>query len=208
MGEFLHVGRTERQVADDIRAVMVGEGHAHAEFAIVAAGPNGASPHHDSSDRVIVAGDVVVVDIGGRMPSGYCSDSTRTYAMEWVPEDFRRPYEVLLAAQIAACEAVRPGVLCSAIDKAARDVITAAGYGDYFIHRTGHGIGREGHEDPYIVLGNDLPLEPGMAFSIEPGIYLAGHQGARIEDIVVCTETGGERLNLRPRELAVLGNGS
>jgi Xaa-Pro aminopeptidase len=208
MGEFLRVGRTERAVADDIRAAIVEEGHATAEFAIVAAGSNGASPHHDASDRVIADGDVVVVDIGGTMPSGYCSDSTRTYAMGAVPEDFREPFDVLLAAQIAACETVRPGVLCSAVDKAARDVIAAAGYGDYFIHRTGHGIGLEVHEDPYIVHGNDLPLEPGMAFSIEPGIYLPGRQGARIEDIVVCTETGGERLNLRPRELVVLGAGS
>ena len=208
MGEFLCVGRTERDVADLIRAAIVEEGHATAEFAIVAAGPNGASPHHEAAERVIAHGDVVVVDIGGTMPSGYCSDSTRTYAMGAEPSDFRVAYDLLLAAQIAACEAVRPGVTCSAIDRAARAVITAGGYGEYFIHRTGHGIGREVHEDPYIVSGNDLPLEPGMAFSIEPGIYLPDRVGARIEDIVVCTQTGGERLNLQPRELVVLGAGS
>ena len=208
MAEFLCVGRTERDVAELIRAAIVAEGHATAEFAIVAAGPNGASPHHEAADRVIAHGDVVVVDIGGTMPSGYCSDSTRTYAMGAEPADFIEAYDLLLAAQIAACEAVRPGVACSAIDKAARDVITAGGYGEYFVHRTGHGIGREVHEDPYIVSGNDLPLEPGMAFSIEPGIYLPDRVGARIEDIVVCTETGGERLNLQPRALVVLGAAS
>ena len=208
MSEFLRVGRTEREVAVQIFAAIVSEGHATAEFVVVGSGPNGASPHHEASDRVIAVGDVVVVDIGGRMPSGYCSDSTRTYAMGVEPTDFREPYDLLLAAQIAACQAVRPGVTCSAVDKAARDVIAAGGYGEFFIHRTGHGIGREVHEHPYIVAGNDLPLEPGMAFSVEPGIYLPGQQGARIEDIVVCTDTGGERLNLQPRELVVLGGGS
>jgi len=146
----------------------------------------------------------VVVDIGGPMPSGYCSDSTRTYVVGDPPEDFVAYYKVLQAAQEAACDAVRPGVPCEEIDAVARRVIEEAGYGEYFIHRTGHGIGLEVHEEPYIVAGNTEPLAPGMAFSVEPGIYLPGRHGARIEDIVVCTETGGERVNNRPRDLIVV----
>jgi Xaa-Pro aminopeptidase len=145
-----------------------------------------------------------VVDIGGMMPSGYCSDSTRTYVVGEPPTDFLAYYDALLTAQVSACEAVRPGVSCEAIDAVARSVLTEAGYGQHFIHRTGHGIGLEVHEEPYLVAGNTRPLEPGMAFSVEPGVYLPGRHGARIEDIVVCTDTGGERLNLRPRELVVV----
>lgn len=204
MGEWLRVGRTEREVAADIIDAILAEGHVSADFAIVAAGPNGASPHHEPSDRVIAAGDPVVVDIGGTTADGYCSDSTRTYAVGAPPPEFVDYYEVLLQAQVAACELVKPGVTCEEVDAAAREVIAAAGYGDHFVHRTGHGIGRETHEEPYIVAGNDLPLEPGMAFSVEPGIYLEGRHGARIEDIVVCTADGGERLNLQPRGLVVL----
>jgi len=158
-------------------------------FAIVGSGPNGASPHHTAGDRVLRPGDPVVVDIGGTMPSGYCSDCTRTYVIGEPPADFTAYYEVLRAAQEAACAAVRPGVAAEAVDAAAREPIAAAGYGEYFVHRTGHGIGLESHEDPYIVAGNTEPLEPGMAFSIEPGIY-PGANGARIEDIVVCTGDG------------------
>jgi len=204
MAEWLRPGRTEREVARDIARAIVAEGHARVDFVIVASGPNGASPHHEVSNRVIQAGDPVVVDIGGTTHEGYCSDETRTYAVGEPPEDFLRYYGVLLEAQEEACEAVRPGLTCETVDLVARDVITDAGYGDYFVHRTGHGIGLETHEDPYIVGGNDRPLEPGMAFSIEPGIYLPGRHGARIEDIVVCTESGGERLNLRPRDLLIL----
>jgi Xaa-Pro aminopeptidase len=205
MAEWLRPGRTELEVAGDILAAIREHGHATADFAIVASGPNGASPHHTASDRVIAAGDPVVVDIGGTMPSGFCSDSTRTYVAGGAPPaEFLGYYEVLRRAQHAACDAVRPGVSCEAVDAAAREPITAAGFGPAFLHRTGHGIGMDGHEDPYIVAGNDLPLEPGMAFSIEPGIYLAGRHGARIEDIVVCTEGGARRLNNRPTELVQL----
>jgi len=144
------------------------------------------------------------VDIGGAMPSGYCSDSTRTYAVGDPGADFLDLYQVLQAAQEAACGWVRPGVSCASVDAAARDVIDAAGYGDLFVHRTGHGIGLETHEDPYIVAGNETLLEPGMAFSVEPGIYVQGRHGARIEDIVVVTADGVERLNQTPRELVVL----
>ncbi|HKA68037.1 MAG TPA: Xaa-Pro peptidase family protein [Actinomycetes bacterium] len=202
---WLRPGRTEREVGRDIADAIVAAGHLRADFVIVGSGPNGASPHHEISDRVIQDGDPVVVDIGGIMPSGYCSDSTRTYVVGAPPVDFVAYYDALLTAQIAACEAVRPGVSCEFIDGVARDLLTAAGYGEYFIHRTGHGIGLEVHEEPYLVAGNARPLEPGMAFSIEPGVYLPGRHGARIEDIVVCTETGGERLNLSPREFVVVG---
>jgi Xaa-Pro aminopeptidase len=205
MGEWLRPGRTEQAVAADISAAIREAGHATADFAIVASGPNGASPHHSASDRIIETGDPVVVDIGGTMPSGYCSDSTRTYIAGGAPPaGFAEYYEVLRRAQIAAVAAVRPGISCADIDAAARAPINAAGYGPAFLHRTGHGIGLDGHEDPYIVTGNTLAVEPGMAFSIEPGIYLAGRHGARIEDIVVCTDTGGQRLNTVTTDLVVL----
>ena len=201
---WLKVGRTEREVGADIAAAIIEEGHVQVDFVIVGSGPNSASPHHEVSDRVIQRGEPVVVDIGGTTSAGYCSDSTRTYVMGSAPSAFAEYYEVLRQAQVAACEHVRPGVSAESVDAAARDVIAAAGFGDQFIHRTGHGIGMESHEDPYIVTGNTLPLEPGMAFSVEPGIYFAGQHGARIEDILVVTESGGERVNLRPRELTVL----
>ncbi len=204
MGEWLRAGRTEREVGRDIAEAIAAEGHKSVDFVIVGSGPNGASPHHEVSDRVIEPGDPVVVDIGGTTEDGYCSDSTRTYAVGEPPAEFRRLYRVLLAAQTAQTEAVRPGVTAEALDAVGRDIIAGAGYGDLFIHRTGHGIGLEGHEEPYIVAGNPQPLEPGMAFSIEPGIYVDGRFGARIEDIMLCTEHGGERLNVTMRELAVL----
>jgi len=197
---WLRAGRTERQVAADIADAILQEGHARVDFTIVGSGPNAASPHHEVSDRALQPGDAVVVDIGGTMPSGYCSDSTRTYVIGAPPPEFAVYYQVLRDAQQAACAAVRPGVTAEAIDAAAREPIAAAGYGGYFVHRTGHGIGLESHEDPYIVSGNAEPLRPGMAFSIEPGIYPGPH-GARIEDIVVCTEQGCERLNNASREL-------
>jgi Xaa-Pro dipeptidase len=205
MAEFLKPGRTEAQVGADIAAAIVEEGHAGAAFVIVGSGPNGASPHHDMSDRVIEAGEVVVIDIGGPLPSGYHSDCTRTYAVGGEPPAaVRDAYAVLQDAQERAVRAVRPGVTAQEIDSAARSPITAAGLGERFLHRTGHGIGLEVHEEPYIVAGNDLLLEPGMAFSVEPGVYLDGEWGARIEDIVVVTEDGCERLNNRPRDLVVL----
>ncbi|ASU79225.1 aminopeptidase P family protein [Actinopolyspora erythraea] len=205
MGEFLRVGRTEAEVGADISRAIVEEGHSEAEFVIVGSGPNGASPHHALSERVIQEGDVVVVDIGGPMPSGYNSDCTRTYSLgEPRGADVRGTYEVLHAAQRAAVETVRPGATPAEVDAAAREPITAAGFGDCFVHRTGHGIGLDVHEEPYIMGGSDLALEPGMAFSIEPGIYQQGHWGARIEDIVVVTEHGVESVNNQPHELVVL----
>jgi Xaa-Pro aminopeptidase len=200
---WLRAGRTERQVAADIAEAIVAEGHATADFAIVGSGPNGAIPHHTAADRVLQAGDAVVVDIGGTMPSGYCSDCTRTYAIGEPPDEFAAYYRVLQAAQEAAFLAVRPGVTAQAVDAAAREPITAAGYGEFFVHRTGHGIGLETHEDPYIVSGNAEELRPGHAFSIEPGIY-PGQHGARIEDIVVCTDDGRQRLNNATRDLIVV----
>jgi Xaa-Pro aminopeptidase len=201
---WLRPGRTEQDVAADIASAITAEGHARIDFVIVASGPNAARPHHEPSGRELVPGDTVVVDIGGTMPSGYCSDCTRTYAIGTPPPDFAAYYQVLKAAQDAACAAVRPGVSAEAIDAAARQPISAAGYGEYFVHRTGHGIGLETHEDPYIVAGNTEPLAPGMTFSVEPGIYPGPH-GARIEDIVVCTAEGCERLNNATRELVCVG---
>ena len=185
------VGRTEADVSREVRDRLLAEGHEAAEFAIVASGPNSASPHHDAGDRVIQAGEPIVLDIGGSL-DGYCSDTTRTL---WVTggdagrgptPEFRRLFDVLREAQAAATAAVRPGVACERIDAVARAIITDGGHGPDFFHRTGHGIGLETHEDPYLVDGNAEPLAPGMAFSVEPGIYLAGRYGARIEDIVVC----------------------
>ncbi len=201
--EWLKPGLTERQVGAKIAEAILAEGHVQVDFVIVGSGPNAASPHHEVSDRVIRPGDVVVVDIGGTMPSGYCSDCTRTYAVGEPPSDFTAYYEVLRQAQEAACQAVRPGTTAEEIDRTARGIIAAAGYGEWFIHRTGHGIGLESHEDPYIVEGNSIPLENGMAFSVEPGIYPGSH-GARIEDIVVCTEDGVARLNNAPRTLVIV----
>jgi Xaa-Pro aminopeptidase len=205
MAEWLRVGRTEAEVGADIAAAILDEGHVSVDFVIVGSGPNGASPHHELSDRTIAAGDVVVVDLGGGIPSGYRSDCTRTYAVGGSPgAEVAEWYAVLQAAQAASVAAVRPGVTAEAVDEAARTVIADAGWGEHFIHRTGHGIGLDTHEAPYIVSGNDLPLVPGMAFSVEPGIYLAGSCGARIEDIVVCTDDGVRVLNEGRRELVEL----
>ncbi|HET9344855.1 MAG TPA: Xaa-Pro peptidase family protein [Candidatus Limnocylindrales bacterium] len=203
------IGRTEADVSREVRERLVAEGHDSAEFAIVASGPNSASPHHDASDRVIRAGEPIVLDIGGTL-AGYGSDITRTL---WVTggdpargpdEEYRHLFAVLQTAQETATRAVRPGIACEAVDAAARDVIAAEGYGEAFIHRTGHGIGLEGHEEPYLVSGNDEPLGAGMAFSIEPGIYLAGRYGARIEDIVVCGPDGAIPLNEANRNLRIV----
>jgi Xaa-Pro aminopeptidase len=205
MGEWLRVGRSEAHVGTDIAAAILAEGHVAVDFTIVGSGPNGASPHHELSDRTIEAGDLVVVDIGGMTATGYRSDCTRTYVVGGSPDpSVAEWYGVLQAAQEAATAAVRPGVTAEDLDAAARRVIDDAGWGEHFIHRTGHGIGLDTHEAPYIVAGNDLPLQPGMAFSVEPGIYLAGRCGARIEDIVVCTEDGVRILDNGPRELVEL----
>lgn len=197
-------GRTERELSRIVAEMTLEEGHDTAAFAIVASGPNGASPHHEAGARTIGAGDAVVVDFGGRK-DGYCSDTTRNFHVGEPSPRYREAFAVLREAQDAAVAAVAPGVAAAAVDAAARSVIAAAGYGEYFIHRTGHGIGLEVHEHPYIVSGNDLPLEPGMAFSVEPGIYIPGEFGMRIEDIVVVTDDGARRCNESPRDLVVVG---
>jgi Xaa-Pro aminopeptidase len=202
--QWLRPGRTEREAAADIASAIAASGHARIDFVIVGSGPNAAKPHHEPTGRVLREGDAVVVDIGGTMPSGYCSDCTRTYVIGAAPPDMAGYYEVLREAQDAACQAVRPGIRAEAVDAVARDAIAAAGHGEHFTHRTGHGIGLETHEDPYIVAGNTEELEPGMAFSVEPGIYPGPH-GARIEDIVVCTANGYQRLNNASRDLVVVG---
>jgi Xaa-Pro aminopeptidase len=202
------VGRTEADVARDVRDALVEEGHDTAEFWIVASGPNSASPHHEPSDRVIGTGEPLLLDIGGRR-AGYCSDITRTV---WIAGDdgagpdatFRTIYELTAAGQAAARAAVRPGVSFEALDAAAREVISAGGYGEHFIHRLGHGIGIEVHEEPYAVAGNRELAQVGNTFSCEPGIYLDGRYGVRIEDAVVCTAEGGRSLNEAPRELRVV----
>jgi Xaa-Pro aminopeptidase len=205
MADFLRVGRTEAAVGADIGAAILAEGHTGVDFTIVGSGPNGASPHHELSTRTIEAGDVVVIDIGGETATGYRSDCTRTYVVGGpATAEVAEWYAVLQAGQEAAVAMVRPGVTAEDVDAAARRVIDDAGWGEHFIHRTGHGIGLDTHEAPYIVAGNDLPLRPGMAFSVEPGIYLAGRCGARIEDIVVCTDDGVRNLNNGPRELVEL----
>lgn len=193
-------GRTEAEVSRRVNDLLIEAGHDTADFAIVASGPNSASPHHGPGERVIGAGDAIVLDIGGTR-AGYCSDTTRTAFVGDPPPDFAALYEVLRRAQAAACAAVAPGVAAGEIDRAARQIIDEAGYGEQFFHRTGHGIGMETHEEPYLFTGNPEPLVPGNAFSVEPGIYLAGQWGARIEDIVICTESGGERLNTTSTDL-------
>jgi len=199
--EWLRAGRTEREVAADIAEAIVAEGHRTVEFVIVGSGPNGADPHHEVSDRVIEDGDIVVVDIGGAVPSGYNSDSTRTYVVGTPDPEAAARIAVLVQAQQAAVDAARPGATASEVDGAARQVLADAGLADAFLHRTGHGIGVSVHEEPYIAPGNDLVLREGMAFSIEPGIYFAGSWGARIEDIVVLTVDGCERLNTAEHSL-------
>jgi len=200
--------RTEADVSREIRRRLIDEGHDIADFAIVGSGPNSASPHHDASDRVIRAGEPVVLDIGGTR-AGYASDTTRTV---WVageagiaPEpEFIRVFEVVRDAQARATAAIQPGVPAEQIDATARSVIANAGYADFFTHRLGHGIGLEVHEDPYIVAGNSAPLKPGMAFSVEPGVYLPGRWGVRLENIVMCSATGVTVLNRSSLDLRVL----
>ena len=202
------VGRTEADVAREVRERLVDEGHDSANFWIVASGPNASSPHHEPAERVIQAGEPIVIDIGGAL-GGYCSDISRTV---WVTGDadvrpsaeFTKLYDTLQRAQAASTAAVKPGVECQDIDRAARSIITDAGMGELFIHRTGHGIGLEGHEDPYMVEGNAEPLAVGNAFSIEPGIYVEGRHGARIEDICVCAADGPDLLNQVTRDLLVV----
>ncbi len=197
-------GKSERRLAAEVAAMTVEEGHEAATFSIVASGPNGASPHHEAGDRVIGEGDAVVLDFGGRL-AGYCSDTTRTFFVGEPPDRFLDAFAAVRAAQQAGVEAAAPGVPAEEVDRAARRVIAEAGYGDCFVHRTGHGIGLEEHEHPYVVEGNPERLEPGMAFSVEPGVYLPGEFGVRIEDVVVVAAAGAERLNLSSRDLHLVG---
>ncbi|MER3452675.1 MAG: peptidase M24 family protein, partial [Acidimicrobiia bacterium] len=198
------VGRSEAEVSAEIGRRLLAAGHARVNFAIVASGPNAASPHHEPGPRVIGPGEAVVCDFGGTM-GGYCSDITRTvWTSTPPPEEFVHVYEVVQNAQETAVAAALVGTPCEAVDTAARAVIEKAGFGANFWHRTGHGIGREEHEDPYIVAGNREPLAPGHVFSVEPGIYLPGRFGVRIEDIVVATAEGPERLNTVDRSLHVV----
>jgi Xaa-Pro aminopeptidase len=195
--------RTELDVAARLRELLLEAGHETVEFTIVGSGPHGASPHHEPNRREIRAGDAVVLDFGGRT-GGYCSDVSRTVAVQRPPKDFDHVYHVVREAQDAAFQAVSPGVPAHEVDRAARTVIEGAGLGDLFLHRTGHGIGLELHEAPYIVEGNEEPLRPGMCFSIEPGVYLPGEFGVRIEDIVTVGEEGGVRLNRATRDLEIV----
>lgn len=202
--DFLVPGRTEAEVAADIAEAIVAEGHSEVAFIIVGSGPHGADPHHECSDRELRVGDIVVVDIGGPYEPGYNSDSTRTYSIGEPDPDVARRYAVLQRAQRAAVDAVRPGMTAEQIDAAARDVLAAEGMAEAFVHRTGHGIGLSVHEEPYIVAGNQLALQEGMAFSVEPGVYFPGQWGARIEDIVIVTAEGAVSVNHRPHDLVVV----
>ncbi|MEW2386968.1 aminopeptidase P family protein [Streptomyces venezuelae] len=196
-------GRRETDVAADLADLLRRFGHSQVDFTVVGSGPNGANPHHEAGDRVIERGDMVVLDFGGLL-HGYGSDTSRTVHVGEPTAEEQRVHDVVREAQAAGCAAVRPGAACQDIDRAARDVITEFGYGEYFIHRTGHGIGVTTHEPPYMIEGEEQPLVPGMCFSVEPGVYLPGRFGVRIEDIVTVTEDGGRRLNTTAREMAIV----
>ncbi|MGW1868540.1 aminopeptidase P family protein [Streptomyces mauvecolor] len=205
-GEIVKVrfaGRKETEVAADLAALLMKYGHSQVDFTVVGSGPNGANPHHEAGDRTIEHGDMVVLDFGG-LKHGYGSDTTRTVHVGEPGAAEQRVHDVVREAQQAGFEAVRPGVACQDVDRAARAVIADAGYGEYFIHRTGHGIGVTTHEPPYMIEGEERPLVPGMCFSIEPGIYLPGRFGVRIEDIVTVTDDGGRRLNNTDRAMAIV----
>ncbi len=194
---------TEREVADRLGDLLLEMGHERVGFTIVGSGPNGASPHHEPGPRTIQARDSVVLDFGGRS-AGYFSDVSRTVAVREAGTELEQVHEIVRDAQERAFRTVRPGVSAQEVDRAARRAIEEAGYGALFLHRTGHGIGLEEHEAPYIVEGNTEPLRAGMCFSIEPGIYLPGKFGVRIEDIVTVTDDGAARLNHAPRGLEIV----
>ena len=196
-------GRRESDIAADLAGFLREHGHSQVDFTVVGSGPNGANPHHEKSERVIEDGDMVVLDFGG-LKDGYGSDTTRTVHVGEPTDEERKVHDIVRQAQQAGFEAVRPGVECQEIDRAARKVIADAGYGEYFIHRVGHGIGLTTHEPPYMVEGETHRIEPGMCFSIEPGIYLPGRFGVRIEDIVVATADGGRRLNNTDRKMRIV----
>lgn len=199
-GEVPLVGRSEAEIAADIAGRLVAAGHDSVEFVIVASGPNSASPHHHPGSRIVRRGEMVLFDFGGRA-EGFCSDTTRCVYTGPVPAEVRAAYDVLTAAQEAAVQAVKPGRTLADVDLAARRLIGAAGYGDYFIHRIGHGIGTQVHEHPYVTELNDEPIQVGHAFSIEPGIYIPGEWGMRLEDIVVVESNGALRCNNSNRSL-------
>jgi Xaa-Pro aminopeptidase len=196
-------GRRETEVAADLAASLMRYGHEQVDFTVVGSGPNGANPHHEAGERVIQAGDAVVLDFGGLM-FGYGSDTTRTVCVGEPTQQIREVHEIVRRAQQAGVDAARTGAACQDVDRAARAVITDAGYGEQFIHRTGHGIGVTTHEPPYMVEGEERRLVPGMCFSVEPGIYLSGRFGVRIEDIVTVTADGAERFNATPHDLAIV----
>jgi Xaa-Pro aminopeptidase len=203
-GDIPLVGRTEADVSAELGRRLVEEGHARVNFAIVGSGPNAASPHHEPGERVIQAGEVVLCDFGGTTRDGYCSDITRCVHVGPPPAEVVELYAVLQEAQAAGVAAAVVGTPCEEVDAAARRRIAEAGLGELFVHRTGHGIGLEEHEDPYLVEGNGEPLVAGHAFSVEPGIYLPGRTGLRLEDIVVATDAGPEPLNRADHDLVVL----
>ncbi|MBD9735809.1 aminopeptidase P family protein, partial [Streptomyces sp. H28] len=196
-------GRRESDVAADLAALLLRSGHSRVDFTIVASGPNGAHPHHEAGDRVIAHGDMVVLDFGG-LKDGYGSDTSRTVHVGEPTDEERRVHDLVRAAQEAGFRAVRPGAACQDVDRAARAVIADAGHGEHFVHRTGHGIGVTTHEPPYMVEGEERPLVPGMCFSVEPGVYLPGRFGVRIEDIVAVTGDGGRRLNNTVRDMVIV----
>jgi len=206
--EIVHVrfaGRRETEVAADLADLLRQFGHEQVDFTVVGSGPNGADPHHEASERVIAEGDLVVLDFGG-LRYGYGSDTTRTVSVGEPSARQQEVHDVVRAAQQAGVDAVRPGAACQDVDRAARAVITDAGYGPQFLHRTGHGIGVTTHEPPYMVEGETQPIVPGMSFSVEPGIYLAGEFGVRIEDIVTVRHDGtARRLNSTDHGLRVVG---
>ncbi|WP_405484841.1 M24 family metallopeptidase [Streptomyces sp. NBC_00009] len=196
-------GRRETDVAGDLADLLRQFGHSQVDFTVVGSGPNGANPHHEAGERVIENGDMVVLDFGG-LKHGYGSDTSRTVHVGEPTAEEQRVHDIVREAQAAGCAAVKPGAACQDVDRAARAVITEFGYGQYFIHRTGHGIGVTTHEPPYMIEGEEQPLVPGMCFSVEPGIYLPGRFGVRIEDIVTVTEDGVRRLNSTSRDMAIV----
>jgi Xaa-Pro dipeptidase len=202
----IKIGMTEKELASELVMQLLKQGSdPEMPFApIVSGGPNAANPHASPSERKLQAGDLLVVDWGAAY-DGYISDLTRTFAVGDVDEEYKKIHEIVQASNAAGRAAAKPGVPCANVDKAARQVIEQAGYGEYFTHRTGHGIGMEGHEEPYMRGDNMQLLEPGMAFTVEPGIYLPNRNGVRIEDNVVITETGADVLSDMPREIRVVG---
>ncbi|HWJ80365.1 MAG TPA: Xaa-Pro peptidase family protein [Niallia sp.] len=202
--DFIKAGMTESEVVNEIKRLFKTHNVEKMSFnPIVGAGKNGAIPHHSPDDTKISNGDMVVIDLGG-IKDHYCSDITRTILIgDHISEEMKEVYNTVLVAQEEAIKAIRPGISLKEIDKVARDIITEAGYGPQFTHRTGHGLGIEVHEEPFVTFNNDQLLEEGMVISVEPGIYLSDQFGVRIEDIVVVTETGFECINHYPRELIV-----